>query len=219
MKTLAIFLLTCFIVLSSCSKKNYFTGIIESDVRLIPLVDTLNINKFLATNGTKVTGIFNNGNFIYKMNAENVELYFFDLSSGKYFLKTKNSDELTYWDKDYSFSKVTNIKLQPNDTSILGYPCDKIEYDEIYNNSLIVHHIAYYNQSNFLINPEWYKDMKLGGYNEIMKITKAIPLLDIAEYPWIRFEYAAAKIVSDTTVDIISIIKKYKSSYPQKRSY
>jgi hypothetical protein len=219
MKHLAMILLACVIVIS-CSRKNYFTGIIESDVHLIPLVDTLNMNDFIATNGTKVTGIYNNGNFIYRMNAQNVEIYFFDVETGKYYLKTKNANELSYWDKDYSFSKVKDIKLKPKDTTILGYLCDKIEYDEIYtNSSLKVHHLAYYNQSDFSINPGWYKDMKLGGYNEIMRITRAIPLLDIAEYPWIRFEYAATKVVRDTTVDIISLIKKYENSFPQKRTY
>lgn len=218
MKNFTTILLTCFLVIS-CSKINFFKGIIESDVRLIPLVDTLNMDDFLATNGTRLTSIYNNGNFIYQLNAKNVEIYFFDVNSGKYYLKTKSSDALSYWDKDYSFSKVTGIKLKKNDTSILGYLCDKLEYDEIYSNSLKVHHITYFNQSDFLINPVWYKDFKLGGYNEIMKITKAIPLLDIAEYPWIRFEYAATKVMRDTSVDIISTIKKYEDSYLSKRSY
>lgn len=209
--------MTC-LSLISCTN-NYFTGIIESDVRLIPLVDTLNINEFLATNGTKLTGTYNNGNFIYKSNAENVDIYFFDLISGIYCLKSKNSNVLSYWDKDYSLSKVTDLKLTQNDTTILGYLCDKIEYDEIYTNSLKVHHMAYYNQNDFSINPYWYNDFKLGGYNEIMKITKAIPLLDIAEYPWIRFEYAATKVTRDTLVDIISTIKKYEDSYPKRRTY
>jgi hypothetical protein len=218
MKRLTIILLTCLSAIS-CTD-NYFTGIIESDIRLIPLVDTLKMNDFIATNGTKITGIYNKGNFVFKMNAENVEIFFFDVNSGKYYLKNKNSDALSYWDKDYSFSKVTNIQVKRSDTTILGYLCDKIEYDETYtNSSLIVHHLAYYNQKDFLINPYWYIDFKLGGYNEIMKVTKAIPLLDIAEYPWIRFEYAATKVISDTAVDIISTIKKYENSYPQKRSY
>lgn len=218
MKSIAIIILACLSVISC--KKSYFTGVVESDIRLTLLVDTLNVNDFIATNGTKITGIYNNGCFVYKMNAENIEVYFFNVNTGKYYLKAKNSDELSYWDKDYSLSKVSGIKVKRNDTTIMGYPCDKIEYYETFaNSSLKVFHKAYYNQGSFSINPDWYKDLKLGGYNEIMRITQAIPLLDIAEYPWIRFEYAATKVISDTTVDVISIIKKYEDSYPNKRAY
>lgn len=218
MKKSAWILLICF-GLFSCSK-DYFTGIIESDIRMIPLVDTLNMDDFIKTNGSKITGIYNNGNFIYHMNAENVEIYFYDVDSGKYFFKARNTDFISYWDRNYSSSKVTDIKLTPKDTTILGYLCDKIEYYETFTGSAHrVKHIAYFNQEHFLINPGWYQNMKIGGYDEIMRVTRALPLLDIAEYPWMRFEYAASKVVSDTTVDIATLIRKYEESYPQRRAY
>lgn len=91
----------------------------------------------------------------------------------KFYSKSMLSDTVWWNDATIDIDTINKVELKKNDTTILGYSCDKLTF--ILNRGSDV----YYFNSQFSVDPGLYIDHKMGNLYEFLKSSRSIALLEI----------------------------------------
>lgn len=123
--------------------------------------------------------IYKNGDWLQKPDDGIIEYSYFNHSDNRLYWKIKNVDTVFYElgnnRRETEVDSTLASKIEYNTDTILGFPC----------NRLIIQtpkfKLTFIYTTTFEINPLWYKNTKIGYYDILYGLTKAIYLESIVE--------------------------------------
>ncbi len=167
-KLLTLFLLQ-FIITFAYAQKS-FEGEVVYSVSFKLLKDTN--TQIHDSPDTKEYYYMKGGN--YKLEFGNLGfLWVMYISQDKKLYSSSSPDTIEWRDATVNQHTLTKVELKKNDTTILGYKCNKLIFN--YADQLDI----YYFNSQFAVEPNLYIDHKIGDLYAFFERSKAIPLEEI----------------------------------------
>ena len=159
------------------SEPNYFEGWIKYKHDIVLKnrnLDSLALKEFVGEGSTL---FFKEGNYLHKFEGGFFIQACYRKDDNKQFFK-KDMSDTSYWvDCGKAGDAILRLSLIPNKEKIIGVDCDELS---IYYEDKIIK--DYYNSELFGINPDWFKNYKLDGQNQIDEKEKAVCLMRKTEY-------------------------------------
>jgi hypothetical protein len=149
---------------SKQDKKN-FEGVVTYKI----LYDN---NDDTALYGDTMRMYYSNGNFIKEYNGESpkgLKREMFISSINKYYMNIGNSDSFYNYDITKNVNTLVNSKHTQNDTAILGYSCDKVEFTQLHPNpNFYIYNSYYYSDKVLRIDPKYFEAWNYGSFNKFI---------------------------------------------------
>ena len=199
-----LILLSLIIVITSCQNEKHqkeFIGIITYKTKI-----KYNHNSYLSKN-KNVTDSINNsiqksfgdtmklfikkGNYKILSNGKTIETLYLT-KDNKQYIKYKNNDSIYVLNCDSSNKTLINYSIKKDITKINGHLCNLLDLQFTRENDTIS--VKCYYDPKIYVNPEYYKDKKLGEENILFNLTKSICLKYIFKDKDITIEETAIKL-------------------------
>jgi hypothetical protein len=156
---------------------NYFEGKVVYKHSIIiknKKVDSVALKEFVGSGSTLY---FKEGNYLHTYDGGFFVRDIYRKDDNKGYFKTGPNDT-SYWiDCGKRGDQIIKFAFTPKKEKILGIDCDELV---IYYNDNIV--TDYYNPDSLRINPDWFKNFKLDGQDQIDQKEKSIVLKHKTEY-------------------------------------
>lgn len=149
----------------SIKHEKYFEGVVTYKI-------LYNNNEDTALYGDTMSVYYSNGNLIKEYNGKSpkgLKREIFIGSTNRYYMNIGSSDSLYHYDITKNDGILVSSKHINNDTTILGYSCDKIELNQMHTNpNFYIYNSYYYSDKVLKVDPKHFKDWNYGSFNKFI---------------------------------------------------
>jgi hypothetical protein len=185
-KTLTFFLILCFITSSFAQKS--FEGEVLYSVNAISNTPKLSSEQLNALLGNVMHYYMKGADYKSTFNGKMGQCQIYIDKDKKLYAKVLPKDSLFWADVTVNHDTIYKVELKKNDTTILGYNCDKLTF--FCNDGV---HIYYFNRK-FRVDSKLYINHKEGNWYAYLEKSKAIALKEILQRRSMTFIITATSI-------------------------
>ncbi|MGZ3767097.1 MAG: hypothetical protein ACXVB0_20455 [Mucilaginibacter sp.] len=118
----------------------------------------------------------------------------------KVYNKEAYTDTVLWNDARVNKDTIYKTELKPNDTTILGYPCDRVTFTCKFGTQV------YYFNKGFWVDPALFVDYKFVNYYDYLKIAKSLALKEVFIYEGFTVEITATTIKQGPVDDALFVL-------------
>lgn len=174
-------------------------------------MSNLTDEQFTAMMGTKQEYFIKGGNYKSVSNGTFLQWQLYIHTENRLYNKLSNSETVLWNDGAANPDEVLTSKINKNVTRILGRNCDEL----ILTCKTGIQ--KYYFNSELRVNDELFEKHKFGNWNEIMSLTKSLPLRISIDNPQFKLECIAVEIepatLDENMFELVPGTKVGKSPY------
>jgi hypothetical protein len=195
-------ILFLLIPLSAFGQKNHFEGIIRFNVVYSATTPGINADEYTAYYGDHYISYIKPG--FYRQdypNAKGIEVVFYNYLTNLYYFKLPQIDTLYTIDCSVPLSE-ESTEYADSTITLLGHKCKSILQSDPRMKSL------YFYTEDLYIDPIFYINHKMGGYNQFTALSKSVYLKIISDMGDVKCITTADSIVEKKLNDSMFLLPK-----------
>lgn len=185
-KTLTFFLFLCFVA-SAFAQKN-FEGEVFYSVNIVSHTAQLSSEKMNGLIGNAMHYYIKGADYKSTFNGSMGQWVIYIDKDKKLYTKISPKDSVLWIDVTVNHDTIYKTELKKNDTTILGYNCDKLTF--LCNGGVQI----YYFNSKFSVDPKLYVNHQEGNWYAYLERSKAIALKEVLQRKSMTYVITAISI-------------------------
>jgi hypothetical protein len=172
MKIILTLSVLCCLSAAAFAQKS-FEGLVTYNVSYKSKMPQLTDEQMTRLGGTTQLYYTKGDNYKYIWNGKLFEWAIYSGRDKKVYSKFSTVDSILWYSVELSHDTIYKTELKENDTTILGYPCNRLTF------TCKTGSQVYYFSPALAVDPDLYTDYKVVNYYDYLRIAKAVALKEI----------------------------------------
>ncbi|MBV8391099.1 MAG: hypothetical protein JO080_14940 [Mucilaginibacter sp.] len=187
-KTFILLILLQFLTTVTFAQKS-FEGEVVYSVSVRSNTPKITSEKLSSMIGTKQVYYMKGANYKSVLNGNVSQWEIYIDKNKKIYNKIASNDSALWHDVTINHDTIYKVNLKKNDTTIMGYRCDKLTFN--CNSGVQI----YYFNSQFSVNPRLYLNHQEGNWYAFLEMSRSIALKEIMQRKYFTFTITAISVV------------------------